>query len=222
MKFLINSIDIEKIEELIEYLPIAGVTSNPSIVKKIYPKDFFSHMREIKDIIGIDRDLFIQVIGTRAEEYIDQARTVVKNIDEDCIIKVPASFEGIKAIRILSNEDYRVAATAVLEPLQAYMALEAGADYIAPYVNRIQNFGGNPFDLIYNLHNKIKENEYPSRIIGASFKNLAQITKALDSGADMVTATPELLKRTFTNQNITEAIDTFNSDWYEMYRHYSI
>ena len=67
MEFILDTIDLDEIKEAVEYLPISGVTSNPSIVKKTNPKDFFKHMKEIRNIIGKDRSLHIQVISTESD-----------------------------------------------------------------------------------------------------------------------------------------------------------
>lgn len=222
MEFLIDSININEIKELVEYLPIAGVTSNPSIVKKEAPTDYIKHLKEIKDIIGPDRLLHIQVIGTQAEEYIDQAKTIIKNIDKDAVIKVPTTFEGVKAIKILKSEGYKITATAIYDLLQSYLALEAGADFIAPYVNRISNIGADPFELIYNLSEQIKNTGSNTKILGASFKTLGQIEDAINSGAQSVTLSPELLRAIFNNINVESAVNVFNKDWYDLYHHYSI
>ena len=75
-------------------------------------------------------------------------------------MKIPVSYEGIKAIKILKAEGINVTATAVYDLMQAYMALAAGADYIAPYVNRIGNLGSDPFELINELSNRIVMDDY--------------------------------------------------------------
>lgn len=148
MEFIIDTVNLEEIKEAVEYMPIVGVTSNPSIVKKTSPKDFFEHMREIRKIIGKERSLHIQVISKDASSMVEEAHRILEEVDKDVYIKVPVSYEGIKAIKILKAEGIHVTATAVYDLMQAYMALEAKADYIAPYVNRIGNLGGDPMELI--------------------------------------------------------------------------
>ena len=217
MEFIIDTVNLEEIKEAVEYLPIVGVTSNPSIVKKTNPQDFFKHMKEIRKIIGQERSLHIQVISKDCDTIIKEAHRILKEVDDKVYIKVPVSYEGIKAIKLLKEEGINVTATAVYDLMQAYMALEAKADYIAPYVNRIGNLGADPFELINELSNRIIMDGYESKIVAASFKGVQQVKDALNNGAQAVTVQVEVLKQIFANPNIEKAVNDFNQDWYSMY-----
>ena len=217
MEFIIDTVNLEEIKEAVEYLPIVGVTSNPSIVKKTNPQDFFKHMKEIRKIIGQERSLHIQVISKDCDTIIKEAHRILKEIDDKVYIKVPVSYEGIKAIKLLKEEGINVTATAVYDLMQAYMALEAKADYIAPYVNRIGNLGADAFELINELSNRIAMDGYDCKIIAASFKGVQQVRDSFNYGAQAITAPVEVLKAIFKNPNIEKAVDDFNSDWYAMY-----
>lgn len=217
MEFIIDTVNLEEIKEAVEYLPIVGVTSNPSIVKKTNPQDFFKHMKEIRKIIGQERSLHIQVISKDCDTIIKEAHRILKEIDDKVYIKVPVSYEGIKAIKLLKEEGINVTATAVYDLMQAYMALEAKADYIAPYVNRIGNLGADAFELINELSNRIIMDGYESKIVAASFKGVQQVKDALNNGAQAVTVQVEVLKQIFANPNIEKAVNDFNQDWYSMY-----
>ncbi len=217
MELIIDTINLDEIREAIEYMPIVGVTSNPSIVKKTNPQDFFNHMRQIREIIGKERSLHIQVISKNCEQMIEEAHRILKEIDNDVYIKIPVSYEGIKAIKILKNEGINVTATAVYDLMQAYMALAARADYIAPYVNRIGNLGGNPMELIEELAHRITLDGYQTKIIAASFKGVQQVKDSLNYGSHAITAPVDVLKAVFANPNIEKAVDDFNADWYAIY-----
>ena len=208
MELIIDTVDLNEIKEAVEYMPIVGVTSNPSIVKKTNPKDFFEHMRTIREIIGKDRSLHIQVISKDCDSMVKEAHRILEEIDRQVYIKVPVSYEGIKAIKMLKEENIHVTATAVYDLMQGYMALAAGADYIAPYVNRIGNLGADPMELIYELSNRIIMDNYDTKIVAASFKGVEQIKNALNNGAQAMI---------FKNPNIEKAVDDFNADWYSMY-----
>lgn len=217
MEFIIDTVNIEEIKDAVEYLPIVGVTSNPSIVKATSPKNFFDHMREIRTIIGTERSLHIQVISKDCETIVQEAHRILKEIDDQVYIKVPVSYEGVKAIKLLKGEGLNVTATAVYDLMQAYMALAAGADYIAPYVNRIGNLGADPFELIGELSNRIAMDGYHTKIVAASFKGVQQVKDSINSGAHAITAPVAILKQIFANPNIEKAVNDFNSDWYSMY-----
>lgn len=217
MEFIIDTVDLKQIEEAVDYLPITGVTSNPSIVKKSSPQNFFEHMKEIRKIIGYERSLHIQVISKDCDEIIKEAKRIIEEIDDQVYIKVPVSYQGIKAIKTLKAMGINVTATAVYDLMQAYMALAAGADYIAPYVNRIGNLGSDPFDLINHLAKKITEDKYDCKILAASFKGVRQVKEALNNGSQAVTVPVEILKQIFANPNIEKAVNDFNNDWYDVY-----
>lgn len=217
MEILIDTIDLDQIKEAVEYLPVAGVTSNPSIVKKTAPADFFKHMNEIRAIIGQKRSLHVQVIATDAPGMVAEALEILEKIDKNVYVKIPVSYEGIKAIKILKEKGVRVTATAIYDLMQAYLALETGADYLAPYVNRIGNLGGDPMELIDNLAMKIASDDYDAKIVAASFKGVEQVKQSLNFGAQAITAPVEVLKAVFANPNIAKAIKDFNNDWQDVY-----
>ena len=217
MEFIIDTVDLEEIKDAVDHMPIVGVTSNPSIVKKTSPKDFFEHMREIRKIIGKERSLHVQVISKDCDTIVKEAHRILEEIDNDVYVKVPVSYEGVKAIKILKSEGVNVTATAVYDLMQAYMALAAGADYIAPYVNRIGNLGADPMDLIYELSNKIISDGYDCKILAASFKGVQQVKDAINNGSQAITAPVDVLKAIFKNPNFEKAVDDFNADWYAMY-----
>lgn len=217
MEFIIDTVDLEEIKDAIEHMPITGVTSNPSIVKATSPKNFFEHMKEVRKIIGKDRSLHVQVISKDCDEIVNEGHRILEEIDDQVYIKVPVSYEGIKAIKILKAEGHNVTATAVYDLMQAYMALAAKADYIAPYVNRIGNLGSDPYELINELSKRIVIDNYECKILAASFKGLQQIRDAFNAGAQSVTAPVAVLKQIFANPNIEKAVNDFNNDWYDVY-----
>lgn len=217
MEFIVDTVNLEEIKDAVEHMPIVGVTSNPSIVKQTSPENFFEHMRKIREIIGMERSIHVQVISKNSDEMVAEAHRILKEIDNQVYIKVPVSYEGIKAIKTLKAEGVKVTATAVYDLMQAYMALAAEADYIAPYVNRIGNLGADPMDLISNLSDRIAVDGYNTKIVAASFKGVQQVRDSFNYGAHAITAPVAVLKQIFANPNIEKAVDDFNKDWYAMY-----
>ena len=217
MEFIVDTVNLEEIKDAVEHMPIVGVTSNPSIVKQTSPENFFEHMRKIRKIIGMERSLHVQVISKNSDEMVAEAHRILKEIDDQVYIKVPVSYEGMKAIKTLKAEGVKVTATAVYDLMQAYMALAANVDYIAPYVNRIGNLGADPMDLISNLSDRIAVDGYNTKIVAASFKGVQQVRDSFNFGAHAITAPVAVLKQIFANPNIEKAVDDFNKDWYAMY-----
>ena len=217
MKYLIDSANLDEIRALSEYLPIAGVTSNPSIVKKEGSVPFFAHMREIRSIIGNLRPLHIQVTATDYDGMMRDAEAVFRHVDEKVFIKVPVDFEGVKVIKALRRQGANVTATAVYGMDQAFMALEAGADCIAPYYNRMEALGVDATSVIGNIAGIIAHYGYETEILAASFKQPAQIDRAILAGAHSVTVAPDVLRGIFAKQVVADAVQAFSDDWTGLY-----
>lgn len=217
MKYLIDSANLDEIRALSEYLPIAGVTSNPSIVKKEGSVPFFAHMREIRSIIGKLRPLHIQVTATDYDGMMRDAEAVFHHVDEKVFIKVPVDFEGVKVIKALRRQGANVTATAVYGMDQAFMALEAGADCIAPYYNRMEALGVDAASVIGNIAGIIAHYGYETEILAASFKQPAQIDRAILAGAHSVTVAPDVLRGIFAKQVVADAVQAFSDDWTGLY-----
>ena len=217
MKYLLDTANIENIQKYIEILSIDGITSNPSIVKREGKVAFFNHFKTIRTIIGFDRSLHVQVTSKDCEGMLEDAQTILDNIDQQVFVKIPVTLEGLKAMKILKARGVQVTATAVYSKAQAFLALEAGADTIAPYFNRIQNLGNDPKDLIQSLSMMIDKNQYPCKILAASFKTMDQVNEAFEAGAHTATMSVDLIVDALNQAEIHEAVDVFAQDWESIY-----
>lgn len=217
MEYLLDTANLEAIRKLVEYLPITGVTSNPSIVKKEGKIDFFAHMNEIRSIIGQNRTLHIQVTGTDVEGMLKDADAILKRVDNQVFIKVPVTMDGLKVMKTLKAKGINVTATAIYTKVQAFLALEAGADYIAPYYNRMENLGIDAEDVIASIAKMISLYGYSTKIVAASFKNIGQVNKAFLAGAQTATIDPAILEGAFSMPSIQKAVDDFSADWKMIY-----
>ncbi len=213
MEFLFDSANLEAIKKYSEIYPITGVTSNPSIIKKEGKIDFFRHFRQIRNVIGMERSLHIQVTGRDAETMIREGKAILAHVDEKVFVKIPATEEGLKAMRALKAEGAGITATAIYSKIQGYLAMEAGADFIAPYFNRMENLDISAEDTIACFAEQIAAGGYRTKILAASFKNIAQVNAAFAAGAQTATVQPELLHEAFGMAAIGKAIDDFGKDW---------
>ena len=217
MKYLLDTANLDEIRELSEYLPIAGVTSNPTIVKREGAVPFFAHMREIRTIIGSLRPLHIQVTARDYDGMMRDAAAVFRHVDEKVFIKVPVDFAGVKVIKALKRQGANVTATAVYGMDQAFIALEAGADCIAPYFNRMETLGVDAANVIGNIAGIINHYGYETEILAASFKQPAQIDRAILAGAHSITVSPSILREVFGKKIIKDAVQAFSDDWSDIY-----
>ena len=209
MEFLLDTANIDMIKKAMDIIPITGVTSNPSIIKREKPQDFFAHMKEIRMLIGNERTLHIQVTRSDTEGMIKDAEIILEKIDHDVYIKVPVTAEGLKAIRYLKKEKVNVTATAIYGSGQGLLAIEAGADYIAPYYNRMENLDIDSEKIISGFSKTIETYKYSTKILAASFKNMSQINKAFLAGAHCVTLDPNLILDMLSAPHILNALNDF-------------
>lgn len=216
MKYLLDTANLAEIRELSEYLPIAGVTSNPTIVKAEGAVPFFAHMREIRSIIG-QHPLHIQVTAQDYAGMMRDAEAIFRHVDENVYVKVPVDFAGVKVIKALKRQGANVTATAVYGMDQAFIALEAGADCIAPYYNRMEALGVDAANVIGNIAGIINHYGYESEILAASFKQPVQIDRAILAGAHSVTAAPNVLREIFAKKIVSDAVRIFADDWAGLY-----
>ena len=147
------------------------------------------------------------------EGMLGDADTLLTKIDPEVYVKVPVTMEGIKAIKQMKSRGIHVTGTAIYGKQQGFLAMEAGADYIAPYFNRMENMGLDSDDVIASLADMIDLYHYDTQILAASFKNAGQIDRAFLAGAHTATMDPAILKDVLTQPYITNAVDTFDSDW---------
>lgn len=213
MEYMFDTANIEEIKYYSEFFPITGVTSNPSIIKQVGKIDFFNHFKEIRKIIGMEKSLHIQVLAQEYEGIMAEAEAILKNVDNKVFIKIPVTEHGLKAIHSLKTEGVGVTATAIYTKVQGLLAMEAGADFIAPYFNRMENMDIDPQEVIRTFAHMIDRYKYSTKILAASFKNMGQVNAAFQCGAQTATLQPALLHDAFKMPAIQKAVDDFAADW---------
>lgn len=212
MKILIDFAEIEGIKEMYEFYPVDGVTTNPTILKKSERKPY-EVLKEIRAFIGAEAELHVQVISLEAEGMIEEGHKLQKELGKNTFIKIPVTKEGLKAIRHLSNEGANVTGTAIYTSMQGYLAAKAGAKYVAPYVNRIDNLGYSGISVAKQIHEMIKKANLNCGLLAASFKNSQQVIELCEYGADAVTISPDVVEGLIKSEVVTKAIEVFVEDF---------
>lgn len=213
MELLFDTANIEEIRKYIQYYPITGITSNPSILKAEGKIDFFEHLREIRSIIGMDKTLHVQILDKTAEGMVSEADAILKNVDDKVYIKIPTTEEGLKAMMQLKARGIGVTATAIYTKIQGFAAIMAGADFIAPYCNRMENLDVDFEECISAFREMIDDNNSDCKILAASFKNIAQVNKAFLAGSQTATVQPSMLHSCFQMAAVDKAVEDFDKDW---------
>ena len=211
MKLIIDDANLANIRELYEYYPVEGVTTNPSILATCGGEPF-KVLREIRAFIGSD-ELHVQAVAGDADGIIRDARRILKELGEDTYVKIPAVPEGFKAMKQLHKDGVRITATAIYTPMQAYLAGQCGAEYAAPYVNRIDNMGFNGVETAKAIHDIFVKNGMATQVLGASFKNSQQVLTLCAYGIGSATCAPSVIDALVKNFAIDGAIDDFIRDF---------
>lgn len=170
-------------------------------------------MNQIREIIGMDKTLHVQVVASDYEGMIKDAETILEKIDAQVFIKVPVSEVGLKVIKELKRREINVTATAIYTKFQAYLAIAAGADYIAPYFNRMENLNIDPREAVSEMAKEIARTNSHTKILAASFKNVGQVNAALECGAQAATMGVDIIGQAFDMPSIEKAVADFTLDW---------
>lgn len=205
MKILIDDADLNKVARLFDILPLDGVTTNPTILAE-QGGDPIELLHQLKELLPAGGDLHTQVIGTDPDTMVNEARFLCKELGSELYVKIPVTAAGYQAMRRLAAEGVRVTATAIYSPMQAFLAAKAGAAYVAPYVNRLDNMGANGVEIAIAIQQMFDANHLETQLLAASFKNSAQIQALAEVGAGAITAAPDVLINLFKSPATDAAV----------------
>ena len=217
MEYLLDTANWEELKYFNEKFPIEGVTTHPTIIAN-ENGDYKKIINSILAIIGTEKMLHVQVLGREADTIIKEAELLKDTFEGNLYIKIPVSDEGLKAMSELKNRGFNITATGILTSQQIVMAAKAGADYMAPYVNRADNIGGDGVKVVrdaFDILSRDKNNK--AKILGASFKNVKQVHESILAGAEAVTVGSDVLKQMIYHPYTDWSIEKFESDWGKVY-----
>ena len=215
MEILLDTANIEQIKKYMALYQVVGVTTNPTIISR-EKAEFWPLLKEIKGIIG-DKQLHVQVTADTWEEMVKEAECIRKRLGNDTYIKVPVNEQGVCAMKHLKEMGAKVTATAVYSVQQAMLAASVGADYMAPYFNRMNNLSMDSKKVIAEIAELYKTHNQSTKILAASFKNTEQVIDSFKVGAHAVTVSVDLLTTMVKNAIIDFAVDGFKNDWVSLY-----
>ncbi len=216
MIYILDTADLNAIKHCNEFYPLAGVTTNPSIISK-EKTDFWKLLKDIRAIIGEDKMLHVQTVQTEASKMVEEAKLLKKELGGNFFVKVPIGEEGLKATMELKKLGIGVTMTAIFTPAQALMAAKAGASFVAPYVNRLDNILGDGTDVVAQIVEELEIHELDCKVLAASFKNAEQVHKCALAGCHSVTVTDDIMKYLISHPMTDAAIAGFEKDWNNAY-----
>lgn len=216
MIYILDTADLAAIKHCNEFYPLSGVTTNPSIIAK-EKGDFWQILKEIRGVIGNDKMLHVQTVQTTAKKMVEEAKLIKEKIGGDIYIKIPIGEEGLKAVPMIKNLGIGVTMTAIFTPAQALMAAKAGADFVAPYVNRLDNILGDGTNVVAEIVQQFELYGLDCKVLAASFKNAEQVHRCALCGCHSVTVSADVLKSLITHPMTDAAVEGFERDWKGVY-----
>lgn len=211
MEFILDTADVQEIKNLNELLTVAGVTTNPTIITKS-GKDFQTTVKEIIEVLDEEQTFFIQAISATCEEIVEEAKYIDSLREKNIYVKIPVTHEGLKAIKECKKLGIGVLATAIYTADQAFMAAMNGADYLAPYVNRMENYGDGIKE-VKDLIEMLRVNGLNSKVVAASFKNKKQVHELIVAGIQAVTVPVDVAYAMINHPGTEIAVGEFTENW---------
>lgn len=215
MELIIDSSNIEQIKELNDLLTITGVTTNPTILTKS-GREAMDVVKDLCEVLSEDQLLFIQTLQTSFEGIMEEAKMISSIRNKNMYVKIPVTHEGLRAIKECKKLGIHTLATAIYTADQAFLAAMNGAEYLAPYTNRMCNYGDGVQD-VKDLIEMLRVNHMPAKVIAASFKNTYQVHELIKAGIQAVTVPCDVLYQMIDHPGTKIAVGEFSVNWQRAY-----
>jgi transaldolase len=208
MKFFVDTAEIDKIRELNEFGMVDGVTTNPSLIRKS-GRDIIEVTQEICNIVS--GPVSAEVTATEAEQMIAEGKKLAQ-IADNIAVKVPLTWDGLKACKTLSGLGHMVNVTLCFSANQALLAAKAGATFISPFIGRLDDVNLDGLDLISDIRLIYDNYGFDTQILAASIRTVNHVTQSALIGADVMTAPPSVIKSLASHPLTDKGLAAFLSD----------
>jgi transaldolase len=209
MKFFVDSADVAAIAELNALGMVDGVTTNPSLILKS-GRDILEVTKEICGIVA--GPVSAEVVATEAEAMIAEGRRLAQ-IAPNIAVKLPLTWDGLKACKVLTGEGFMVNVTLCFSVNQALLAAKAGASFISPFIGRLDDINLDGMELIQDIRTVYDNYDFQTEILAASIRTPNHVAEAARIGADVMTAPPEVIRKLASHPLTDKGLDAFLSDW---------
>lgn len=209
MKFFVDTADVAAIRDLHALGMVDGVTTNPSLILKS-GRDILEVTREICSIV--EGPVSAEVVALHADAMIAEGRHLAE-IAPNIAVKLPLTWDGLKACKVLSDEGKMVNATLCFSANQALLAAKAGATFISPFIGRLDDINLDGLDLIGDIRTIYDNYGFATQILAASIRTVNHVTQAALVGADVMTAPPEVIRKLASHPLTDAGLAQFMKDW---------
>ncbi len=209
MQFFVDTAEIADIRKLYEMGLLDGVTTNPSLVAKS-GRDFKEVVKEICSIVP--GPVSAEVAATEFDGMMAEGRVLAKLAD-NVVVKVPLTFDGLKATKMLGAEGIKTNVTLCFSPNQALLAAKCGATYISPFIGRLDDINLEGMELIEQIRQIYDNYSFTTQILAASIRSPNHVTQAALAGADVATIPPAVIYKLADHPLTKNGLDAFVKDW---------
>jgi transaldolase len=209
MKFFVDSADVAAIADLNDLGMVDGVTTNPTLIMQS-GRDIIEVTREICGIV--DGPVSAEVVALDAETMIAEGRKLA-DIAPNIAVKLPLTWDGLKACKVLTGEGKMVNVTLCFNANQALLAAKAGATFISPFIGRLDDVSLDGTDLIAEIRTIYDNYGFETQILAASIRTVAHVKAVAMIGADVMTAGPAVIRKLAHHPMTDAGIDAFLKDW---------
>lgn len=216
MKFFIDTANLEQIREAQSLGILDGVTTNPSLMAKegIKGEDsILYHYRQICDIVS--GDVSAEVLSMDYEGMVREGHILAK-IDPKITVKLPATKDGIRAVKYFSEKGIKTNCTLVFSVGQALLAAKAGATYVSPFVGRLDDISEDGVTLVAQIVNVYRYYGYSTQVLAASIRHTNHIIRCLEAGADVATCPLKAILGLLDHPLTDKGLDIFMADAQKM------
>ncbi len=213
MRIFLDTADIKEIKKAKAWGVLSGVTTNPSIIAR-QARDFRTLAGEICELV-YPRPVSLEVVAREPGEMAEQARTLTE-ISRNVVVKLPANPAGMEALTLLRGETVKTNLTLIFSPTQALLAAVAGADYISPFIGRLEDRGYNGLGLVRELMEAFSRHDLKTEVIAASIRDPHQIVEVARAGVHIATVPFIVLEKMLLNTMTDMDLERFLSDWKEV------
>ena len=208
MKFFVDTAEVSEIIELNDLGMVDGVTTNPSLIKKS-GRDILEVTKEICGIVS--GPVSAEVTATDADKMIAEGRKLAE-LASNIAVKLPLTWDGLKACRVLSQEGKMVNVTLCFAANQALLAAKAGATFISPFIGRVDDINLDGMELIEDIRTIYDNYGFETQILAASIRTANHVLDSARIGADVITAPPAVIKNLANHPLTDKGLATFLAD----------
>ncbi len=209
MQIFLDTADVREIKDLAGLGVVDGITTNPSLVAK-EGRPFREIVDEILQIV--DGPISLEVVATDYQGMLGEARTLAK-IHANVVVKIPLITDGLRAVRQLAQEGIKTNVTLCFSASQALLAAKAGANYISPFVGRLDDISHVGMDLVREIVTIYQNYDFPTRVLAASLRGPVHVVEAAMAGAHIATMPPAVLRQMIKHPLTDLGLERFLLDW---------